>query len=98
MRKITEQAINAFISGRSFRSSNTETDGKSLWLHGNLIAKKENGSLYITNAGWSSNTTKERLNSLPNVRINQKDFEWFLNGQKWQGDWINPETMEKLTV
>lgn len=45
-------------------------------------------SLVITNAGWKSNTTKERLNGLPNVSIQQKKGEWFLNGTAWNGEWI----------
>ena len=42
-----------------------------------------------TNCGWFSNTTKERLNGLPNVNIYQKNFEWFLNGKKWDGNLID---------
>lgn len=88
-RKITTNAINAFISGRPFSSSNTtvEVEGNSvrLYLHGNLIAKKEDGKLYVTNAGWQSNTTKERLNGLPGVSVSQKNYEWYLNGVKWDG-------------
>jgi hypothetical protein len=43
--------------------------------------------LSISNAGWASNTTKERLNGLPNVRIHQKNWNWFLNGVEWNGEW-----------
>jgi hypothetical protein len=39
----------------------------------------------ITNAGWRSNTTKERLNGLPNVSIQQKKGDWYLNGEVWNG-------------
>ena len=45
------------------------------------------GALYIRDGGWQSNTTKERLNGLPNVYINQKDFQWYLNGEAWSGEW-----------
>jgi glutamine cyclotransferase len=59
-----------------------------LLLYGNLIAKKkyENGvliSFEITNAGWASNTTKERLNGLNGVSIHQKNYQWYLNGKEW---------------
>lgn len=59
-------------------------------LHGNEIAAMDsrNHSLYITNAGWATNTTKERLNGLPNVSIKQKSGKWFLNGKEWSGEWI----------
>jgi hypothetical protein len=43
--------------------------------------------LSISNAGWASNTTKERLNGLPNVRVQQKNWNWFLNGVEWNGEW-----------
>lgn len=89
MRNITKQAVAALLSKQNFRSANTtvkQTDtGARLYLHGNLIAINED-VLYITNAGWFSNTTKERLNGLPNVSIQQKQGEWYLNGKKWDGE------------
>lgn len=42
----------------------------------------------ITNAGWRSNTTKERLNGLPNVKINQSKGDSYLNGKEWNGEWV----------
>ena len=96
MRKITQEAINALYDKRNFKRDNTEvkevinyssaTSSMVMYLHGNLIAEIENGDLYITNAGWKSNTTKERLNGLPNVNIVQRNFEWFLNGELWNGE------------
>ena len=41
--------------------------------------------LWITSAGWPTNTTKERLNGLNGVNIYQKDFQWYLNGEAWNG-------------
>jgi len=43
--------------------------------------------LSVSNAGWASNTTKERLNGLPHVRVQQKNWNWFLNGVEWDGAW-----------
>jgi len=60
----------------------------NLKLHGNTIATIDAlGVMSISNAGWASNTTKERLNGLPNVRVNQKNWSWFLNGNEWDGSW-----------
>jgi hypothetical protein len=59
-----------------------------LFLHGNKIAEKRSDGLYVSNAGWQSNTTKERLNALPNVSIQQKKGIWHLNGEMWAGNWI----------
>ena len=103
MRKITKDAIRAFYAGKSFKRGNTkvrvfidyawdmEHNRKrvQLVLHGNVIAEYVNGGdLIISNGGWSSNTTKERLNGLTGVHIKQKDFVWYLNGEAWNGDWI----------
>lgn len=96
MRKITQQAINAFLNGKAFSLGNTSVsinhDGAvCLSLHGNLIAiryadgKRETE---ITNASWFTSTTKERLNGIPGVRINQKKGKWYLNGKEWDGNWI----------
>ena len=63
-----------------------------LKLHNNAIAYRYNDpekTLSITNCGWFSKTTKERLNGLPNVNIYQKAFKWFLNGKEWNGDLID---------
>lgn len=86
-RKVTTQVVSAFIAGNKLSVANSSTDGKALFLHGNKIAEKREDGLYITNAGWSSNVTKERLNAIPNVNIYQRNFNWFLNGKEWNGEW-----------
>lgn len=88
MRKITSQIVGAFNYHNAAKLSNTESDGRSLYLHGNKIAEWREDGLWITNAGWSSNTTKERLNGLRGVSIYQKDFNWYLNDKEWDGRWV----------
>jgi len=89
MKKVTRQAINAFTNNENFNGSNTivrhENGTTKMFLFGNMIAKKEDGKVYITNAGWESNTTKERLNAIQGVSIQQKNFVWYLNGKQWDG-------------
>ena len=92
MRKITGEAVDAFLDRKPFKKSNMKVHlDYGVWklkLHGNTIATiDEMNMLSISNAGWESNTTKERLNGLPNVRINQKKFQWYLNGNEWNGEW-----------
>ena len=96
MRKITQQSANAFMNAEAFKKANTEVkvlpNVTVLLLHGNEIAYRYNDperTISITNAGWESNTTKERLNALPNVHIQQKKFVWYLNGKKWDGGLID---------
>lgn len=96
MRKITEESVDAFMNARKFKKSNMEIEVLPnvtvMRLHGNPIAFRYNDpkrTLSITDAGWSSNTTKERLNGIPNVSIQQKNWEWYLNGEKWNGCMID---------
>jgi hypothetical protein len=98
MRKITRESVDKFLSKETFKKSNMEVDecyGKfRLKLHGNTIAiLDEFNMLSISNAGWHSNTTKERLNGLPHVRINQKNWNWYLNGEQWSGEWTRVGTV-----
>lgn len=98
MRKITRQSVNAFITGQPFKGGNMlvekcDYDGAvTMKLHGNTIAHDTGQEVFITSAGWQSNTTKERLNGLLQTLntggIHQKNFEWFLNDQPWDGEWI----------
>ena len=86
-RKITKQAVRAFMNGENFRLSNTSVTTKdgitSMYLFNNCIAKKviSENKTYITMAGWNSTTTRERLNGLPNCQISQKNFTPYLNGK-----------------
>lgn len=90
MRKVTKQAADAFVNEYPFKSKNTTVELKTpqitkLLLHGNLIAEKIKGKIYICNCGWFTPTTKERLNALPGVSISQRKRIWYLNGKEWNG-------------
>jgi hypothetical protein len=96
MKLITKQSIEAFMDARPFKKQNMEVEVLPnvtiLKLHGNRIAYRYNDpekTLSISNCGWFSNTTKERLNAIPGVSINQKNWEWYLNGEKWNGNLID---------
>ena len=94
MRKVTKQAVNCLLNGGNLKISNTEVMDFNtytiMYLFGNKIAECEwnNGKriLIINNAGWFNNTTKERLNGLPKVSIQQKAGNWYLNGELWNGE------------
>jgi hypothetical protein len=92
MRKITSEAVDKFLSRTPFKKSNMEVDTfystYRLKLHGNVIAVlDEFNMLSVSNAGWASNTTRERLNGLPHVHVKQKNWQWYLNGNEWNGEW-----------
>jgi hypothetical protein len=96
MRAITKQSIKAFMNAERFKKGNMEVEVLPnvtvMKLFGNSIAYRYNDperTLSITNCGWDTPTTKERLNALPNVSIRQVNREWFLNGEKWNGNLID---------
>lgn len=86
---VTEEICRAFEERRRLRLSNSKTDGTSLWLFGNMIARWVDDEIYISNAGWRSKTTKERLNGLTGVNIVQRAGSWYLNGNYWEGEWTS---------
>ena len=93
MRSITSKAIAAFNANHPFKSANTSVrhfeydDITIMYLHGNEIARKKGNEVQVSNAGWQSNTTKERLNGITGVSIYQKKGVWYLNGEIWNGNW-----------
>jgi hypothetical protein len=94
MRKVTENAVKHFKNLRAFNSSNTRVSilngYATLCLHDNEIASyyfKNAGknSLIIEDAGWRTNTTKERLNGILEEfdlgYIHQKNFQWYFTNK-----------------
>lgn len=95
MRKITRDIVNAFQNSRSLRIGNSRTDGESLWLFDNKIAEIRRDGLWITNAGWDSSTTRERLNGLSSVHIVQIRGKWYLNEVEWDGSWVHVDSFSR---
>jgi hypothetical protein len=96
MKQITKKAVEKFMNAKSWKQDNTEVkvlpNVTILSLFDNEIAYLYNDpkrTLTITNCGWFSQTTKERLNGIPNVNISQKKGEWYLNGVVWNGKLID---------
>ena len=102
MRLITEQSVKAFLNGNKFNKSNmsveVEPNVTVLKYQGNAIAYKYNdpkNTISITNCGWESTTTKERLNGVIELsglnigRIYQKNWVWYLDGKEWNGNLID---------
>ena len=108
MNLITEQSVAAFLNGKKFSKSNmrveVEPNVTVLKYQGNAIAYKYNdpkNTISITNCGWETNTTRERLNGviLESIysgliskdfkRIKQKNWVWYLDGKEWDGKLID---------
>ena len=96
MRKIERQMNFAISNKADWASSNTSvsynsnTNCSSIYLHGHQIATFDHSTqaLKISSCGWTTNTTKSRLNALLEevkygCKVFQKNFDWFVryNGQ-----------------
>jgi len=82
MRKVTQQIKKAFEQGKSLKVGNTETDGKTVWLHGNAIVKRDpDGLVRASLAGWNTPTTRERVNGITGLGFHQQNFNAMLNGE-----------------
>ena len=97
MRQITKESVKAFYNAERYFKNNTRVEVLPnvtiFYLHDNEIAYRYNDpqrTLSVQNCGWFSNTTKERLNGILNYignsGIYQKNFIWYLNGEKWNGN------------
>jgi hypothetical protein len=100
MRQITKESVKAFFNAERYSKNNTRVEVLPnvtiLYLHDNPIAYRYNNperTLSISNCGWFSNTTKERLNGIlthiGHAGIYQKNFSWFLDGEKWNGNYTD---------
>ena len=98
MRKITQEAAQALLNGETYRNNNTHVEGGVMLLHGNAIARYDRHTLIVSNAGWHTTTTKERLNGLlqtfgSGVRVFTKNHTPMISkspldkGAEWSGDW-----------
>jgi hypothetical protein len=68
MRKESLKIARAFAAGVAASAARTRTDGQAVYLHDNLIAKREpDGSIWVTLAGWGTVTTRDRVNTLCRV-------------------------------
>jgi len=90
MRKIEREMIQAIINRKDWHKANTSVDitpmNAEIRLHNHLIAKYNlsNMDLIISHCGWTTNTTKSRINSLTQFingtsQVFQKNFQWYLH-------------------
>ena len=88
MRKITREIVAAFMKRETRGIGNSYTDGTTLYLHGNPIARHRCiGVIEISTAGWNTPTTRERLNGLPGVKVYVRNHQLYLNDRPWDGKW-----------
>lgn len=97
MNQTTLKVVDAFLVGKPIKVGNTQSTGRAMYLFGNKIAEWREDGLWITNCGWATRTTKERLNGLgmyTDFSIAQHKGNWYLCGYElggnvfWSGDWV----------
>ena len=98
MSKTHEKVIEAFLQGKSAKISNTQTNGRELFLFDNCIARRDKDNMQVTTSDWNTPTTRDRLNMLPNVWVRCRKGNLQINftndqskWQDWDGQWINVE-------
>lgn len=69
-RKITKDATDAFFEGRQYNNSNTSVlppDGEDwayMVLYGAKVARHRDGLVQVSDGGFRSNTTKDRIHAV----------------------------------
>lgn len=86
MNLTTKMAVEALLTDKYLKHSNTEVREGEMIVCGTTLARLNDG-LYITDGGFRTILTKERLNGLPGVNLVNKKG-WILNGERWDGSWI----------
>lgn len=109
MRKVTIKAAQALKNMEKMTSGNTRVAIESrafgdttkrvavMYLHNNQIAIFDGELLTLSDAGWQTVTTKERLNGTLDAfgitgGITQKDYVWYFVASHWESleDESNP--------
>ena len=96
------QRVSALCGNNTRVLTEADTGSSYVYLHGHNIAKvAANGDVSVNNCGWTSVTTKSRLNAIINEfldgtknGIHQKNFDWYVtnNGITSSfpvGEWYN---------
>jgi hypothetical protein len=94
MDRTTEKILDLFLGGTNGSAGNSYTDGDTLFLHGNALARRTPEGIEVTTAGWNTATTKERLNGIPGCRVHTHRGQLYLNDKEWDGGWILLEKEE----
>ena len=81
MKKISIDSARAFLNNKPFNRQNMSVSDGVMRLHGNAIAWSEENKLILSDCGWPTVTTKDRLNAILELLskgfIFQKHFNWF---------------------
>jgi len=92
MSKTYKKVIDAFLSGKKCKVTNTMTNGHELFLFDNCIARRDKDIIQVTTSNWNTVTTRDRLNMILGiyVRCQKNNLQINLQSkwQDWDGKWI----------
>ena len=81
MKKISIDSARAFLNNKPFHRQNMAVSDGVMCLYGNAIAWSEKDKLILSDCGWPTVTTKDRLNAILELLgkgfIFQSHFNWF---------------------
>jgi hypothetical protein len=87
-----QNIIDSFYNHKSKKAGNYHTNGETFFLHGNSIARHNEGSIQVSLSGWNTQTTKVALNNFNFCTIRTIKGELTLNGKKINSaDWYDLE-------
>lgn len=96
MRKIEREMIEAIQAKKPYSNDNTrvavssDSDLIKVELHGYEIARIIGNTLYLSDCGYQTKTTKSRLNCLLNhfnlPIIYSKNYQWYIGVNVWEGN------------
>ena len=86
---IAQMVINSFLNNSCRKREKFRSTGDTLHIYGQEIVRRRNDNrLEIRTAGRASLTLKRFINKLPGVHVYHRKFQLYLNGERWDGNWI----------
>ena len=90
MKAISKKTAYALLNYNKTKTGNTivwqDSEGSHMSLFGNKIAWVTlDGSLYVTDCGWVTPTTRDRLSAVLGLPLSIRKGAWVLDGQPWDG-------------
>lgn len=90
---LTFEGANQFLGTRDGRKIKNNTylqrrgdDAIAVMLHStDVVTYERNGRVTIKTGGWSTNTTRDRINGFSPVGVSRMNFEDYVNGKVWDG-------------
>lgn len=86
------EGANSFLGSRQSRKVRNNTyvqrRGKyiAVMLHStDVVEYHPDGSIYICTGGWSTNTTRDRINGYSPVGVSRMQWVDYVNGEPWDG-------------